>query len=114
MTRHSLMPPDMDADIERYVLAIPAHMRQGLLDYLRYGMRPGQFLQAVLSNDLAEACARADVENQLALFAYVFVLTNYAPSASWGSPDRVRAWIERGRELLLRERADGAAETADA
>src|SRR5436190_18388157 len=95
----TLLPPDMDAELARHIIRIPTHCREGLVTYLRYGQPPGQFLLAVLSNDLAEACARADDDNRSALYDYLFLLTNYAPSAAWGSPERVSDWIERGREL---------------
>lgn len=108
--RTSLVAPDMDADLVAGLQAsrIPAHMHEGLLAYLRYGRQPGHFLQAVLSNDLAEACARADEDNQSVLFDYVVFLINYAPSEAWGSPARFRTWIERGRELLTAQRIAGA------
>lgn len=106
--RRTLMPPDMDAEIELHLFGIPMHMRRGLLDYLRYGTRPGQFLEAVLSNDLAEAAARADAENQQALYEYVFVLTNYAPCAAWGGPDSFQGWLDKGRELRTAQQIAGA------
>jgi hypothetical protein len=106
ITLPRLIPPDMDAKLEQYIGMIPEHCRQGLLDYLRYGVPPGHFLQAVLSNDLAEACGRADSTNQRALFEYVFVLYNYAPGAAWGSPEKVKAWIQRGLDVR-REAAEG-------
>ena len=96
--RPSLVPPDMDKRLDLSVLRVPEHCRRGLLDYLRYGVPPGHFLQAVLSNDLREACSRADEINRRALYDYVFVLYNDAPGAAWGSPDKVKAWINAGME----------------
>lgn len=94
-----LIPSDMDVRLEQSVRRLPEHCRDGLLLYLRYGVPPGSFLQAVLSNDLGGACARADETNQRALYDYVFVLYNEAPTMAWGSPERVKAWIEAGMEL---------------
>lgn len=108
MNAPTLLPPDMDAELPDHLDRIPAHCREGLVAYLRYGRRPGHFLEAILSNDLAEACARADEDNQRALFDYVVLLINHAPSEAWGSPGRVRNWIERGRELLTAQRIAGA------
>jgi hypothetical protein len=105
-TQTTLLPQDMAAALERHIIRIPTHCREGFLAYLQYGQRPGSFLLAVLSNDLAEACARADDDNRPALYDYVFLLTNYAPSDAWGSPSRVSDWIERGRELAARRLAD--------
>lgn len=97
-----LVPPDMDARLEREVLRLPVHMREGILDYVRYGVPPGHFLLAILTNDLRQACARADLDNQRALYDYVFVLHNYAPAGCWGDVEHVKAWIEQGRELRQR------------
>ncbi len=94
-----LIPPDMDAKLEANLHRIPAHCQDGLADYIRYGVPPGHFLLAVLSNDLREACARADEENRGALFQYVYVLTNYSPIACWGSRESVKYWIETGAAL---------------
>jgi hypothetical protein len=90
---------DLDASLDREISRIPAHCREGLIDYLRYGQPPGHFLLAVLSNDLAEACKRADEENRYALFDYVYLLTNWAPSGAWGSPQHVKDWIAKGMAL---------------
>lgn len=94
-----LIPPDMDEALEQHVARVPEHCREGLLAYLRYGVPPGHFLLAVLSNDLAEACGRADEANQRALYDYIFVLYNYAPGNAWGSLAKVQAWIARGMEV---------------
>lgn len=99
----SMVPPDMDKRLDIAVTRLPQYMREGLLAYLRTGRPPGHFLLAVLSNDLAEACARADEENRRALYDYIFVLVNTAPSAAWGSPERVAAWVEQGRALRSSE-----------
>lgn len=75
---------------------IPPRMRVPLCAYLAEGQRVGHFLTAVLSNNLCDACSRADDENILLLPNYVRFLHNYAPSAAWGSPEKVKAWIEIG------------------
>lgn len=72
---------------------IPEYMRKGLALYLTEGRRPRHFLTAVLENDLLEACARADDTNLQLLPAYVRFLFNHAPSASFGSPAKVDAWM---------------------
>jgi hypothetical protein len=100
----SLLSPGMEARMARGITRIPEHCRDGLLNYLRYGIHPGSFLEAVLSNDLREACSRADHINLRALSDYVFVLYNDAPCGAWGSPENVQAWIEAGVELRQKER----------
>jgi len=96
----------MDARLDVEVLRLPLHMREGFLLYVRHGYAPGHFLVAILSNDLAEACARADAENQRLLFDYVYVLHNYCPSGCWGSRDAVAEWAEKGRELRREQFAE--------
>lgn len=99
MDMPSLLSPALNAQIEGHCAHLPEYCREGLIDYLRYGLPPGSFLQAVLSNDLAEACKRSDDYTRGALYDFVFVLYNYAPFDSWGNADRVKAWIRRGAEL---------------
>lgn len=67
--------------------------------YVRQGAPLGGFLEAVVSNDLKEACARADHINQPKLFDIVNWLHNEVPSwpvRCWGSLDAYRQWIEMG------------------
>lgn len=73
---------------------IPEHMHDGLIGYLVNRIHPGSFLTAVLSNDLREACGRADEDNVRALHAYVYFLYNYAPGDSWGSYDKVEDYLK--------------------
>ena len=60
--------------------------------WVRQGLPPGNFLQAVLRNDLLEAVNRADDEALLELRAIVRHLYNCCPGGCWGSPDNVKAW----------------------
>jgi hypothetical protein len=75
---------------------IPERMLGALQRYVDHGIKPGDFLTAVLSNDLREACGRADDENQRLIFEYVKFLHNHVPSGCWGSPENVRNWLKRG------------------
>lgn len=77
-----------------YASGIPAHMHDVLTNYIVRHRQPGQFLVALLSNDLAGACALADAQNKLALADYVMFLCTYAPASCWGSPAKVKAWLE--------------------
>jgi hypothetical protein len=85
--------------LERIHVLVPSHMHGGLIRYLECGIEPGHFLYAVLSNDLRRAVERADLTNLHRLADYVKFLYNYAPSSSWGSPERVSDWIRQGAEL---------------
>lgn len=71
---------------------IPRYMHHTLAYYIAEGKPTGHFLTAVLTNDLKEACNRADDDNKDRLYDYVFFLYNNAPSACWGSPENVAEW----------------------
>lgn len=83
------LPPETYED-ER----LPEHIRGGLKDYIEHHVPVGHFLTAVLSNDLTEACARADQTNRYRLFDIVDWLYNEAPSVCWGSRRKVDAWLK--------------------
>jgi len=77
-------------------LRLPDYMLDGTLRYFRDHHRAGGFLTALFSNDLMRAVALADTENAQALAQWVQFLYNYCPVSSYGSPEAVEAWIERG------------------
>lgn len=72
---------------------IPSRMWGGIARYIIDHIEPGDFLVNVAQNDLCGACRCADDENQLLLFDYVKFFYNHAPSACWGTPERVEAWL---------------------
>jgi len=76
---------------------IPKRMMGGIHRYIEHHIPPGNFLSAVISNDLKEACGRADDENMVNLPAYVAYFYNEAPSHCWGSKENMDAWIKAGR-----------------
>ena len=80
---------------------VPFHLHEGLTEYIVTGRPTGHFLYAVLTNDLADACNRADDVNRYRLFDVVYFLTNYAPGGCWRSAANVDAWrAHRGIEGL--------------
>lgn len=74
---------------------IPDHCRDGLRRYVEKGQIPGDFLQAVICNDLVLAASRADYINQQCLQDYARFLYN-APAGCWGSMEKMRRWAEAG------------------
>ena len=78
---------------------IPASTLRDIQDFAEKGVPPGSFVRAVLENDLKEACAMADDWNRRVIFEVVGFCYNRIPSASWGSPDKVREWIESFRTV---------------
>ena len=64
------------------------------LDAYGQTARPtGGFLEAVLCNDLRQACARADARALGQLSDIVGYIYNELPSGCWGSPAKVHAWM---------------------
>ena len=74
---------------------IPDSTMDSLKRYIEDGVPTGDFLRAVLSNDLFEACGRADDFNAAALWHIVAWIYNEAPRQCHGSPEAVDSWLER-------------------
>ena len=72
---------------------IPEHMRDAAKNYIERRIPPGSFLTAVICNDLFGAFGRADEINRDAMFDWVCFFYNEAPSACWGSPAVMDAWV---------------------
>lgn len=75
---------------------LPNHMQEGMRRYIEQGVRPGDFLSAVLSNDLMQALGKADTINSRLLWEYGNFLYNEAPAWSFGSTERFENWIKMG------------------
>lgn len=78
--------------------AIPARMMNAIDLYVQRGIPPGDFLRAVICNDLSEAVGRADDENIAQLPAYVAYFWNECPSTCWGSVENMKAWMAGKRQ----------------
>ena len=86
---------------------IPPHMMEGLLLYIEHGILPGSFLCAVLTNDLKEALANADMHNIKNIPAYVSYLYNEVDSRCWGSREKVQDWVNAKALERLRDEEAG-------
>ncbi len=75
---------------------VPEHIRAGLAEYVIRGTPTGGFLEALLCNDLREACGRADDTNAPRLVNIVKWLYNETPAGCWGSVDKYLKWSEGG------------------
>ena len=62
--------------------------------YAKQRVPVGSFLAALLSNDLSQTVACADDVNINLIPEYVRYLYNNVPSACWGSPEKVDAWLK--------------------
>jgi hypothetical protein len=67
-------------------------MIESIQRYVEKGIRPGDFLTAVICNDLFEAIGRADEDNLRNLPAIVGYFYNKTPPPCWGSPQKMNAW----------------------
>lgn len=63
--------------------------------WVSIGCPTGDFLKAVLCNDLMGAMGRADDDNRRDLFAICAYVYNELPGDCHGSPEIVKAWYER-------------------
>jgi hypothetical protein len=70
----------MQFNFEGDYAAIPELMRGGIQRYVEHGVQPGQFLSAVLCNDLRGAISRADSTNINILHLYVQWFDRYFPA----------------------------------
>lgn len=75
-------------------MEIPQNMVESLLRYKETGLLPGDFLQAVICNDLVEACGRADDYNIDVIPAYASFLYSELPITAWGSREKMLAYAE--------------------
>ena len=74
---------------------LPEHMREGAQRWIENGIYPGDFLTAVIHNDLTGAVGRADHINRNRLHDIVSFFYNDAPHSCWGDPEKTKAWHEK-------------------
>lgn len=65
--------------------------------YVREGVPPGDFLTAVICNDLKRAVSAADEDNRRNLPAFVGYFYNNCPSGCWGSKEKMYWWLRAHR-----------------
>lgn len=75
---------------------VPEHLHDGLMMFVVHGVKPGDFLTAVLENNLLRAFEVADPESEAGLRSTLEWLYTGAPSGCWISPGAVLAWCLRG------------------
>lgn len=78
----------------RYDLIPVDYMRDAVKRYIEYGISPGGFLTAVITNNLSEAFGRADLNNTSAMREWVRWFYNEAPAPCWGSLEAMEAWMQ--------------------
>lgn len=94
--------------------AIPARMQEGLKRYVIDRLRPGDFLMAVIQNDLRNAVGHADSDNLPLIPLYVRWFYNVAPSRCHGSPKAFVEWLERVDDVRYAAETEfGVSQTAE-
>ncbi len=73
---------------------LPESVRDGIKRYIEHRVEPGGFLMAVLENDLVRSFGKADSNNRQALFSIVGWIYDVAPGSCWGSPEKVKKWLQ--------------------
>ena len=73
---------------------IPECLRGTAKEYIKNGVLPGPFLQAIICNKLKEAFEEADKIYLSDVFGCVCFFRNEAPPACWGSEFRMANWIK--------------------
>ena len=99
---------------------IPEAITEGLKNYASLGVPCGDFIQAVIANDLLDAVGRADVGCMRALPAIACFVYQELPSICHGSRKVYAAWLAFHRGKLngvdaekLQELADVVSEARD-
>jgi hypothetical protein len=79
---------------------LPEHIREGVRLYIEDHIPPGDFLTAVIQNNLTQSFARADHINSERMFDIVrrmFDIVRFfyteAPSQCWGSKEQMDEWL---------------------
>ena len=83
----------LESSLQEGIYLIPGHMRQSVIDYVVHRHPPGDFLHAVLVNDLCESAARADDLNGRCLKGWAQFMYWHVPTAARGSEQRVKNWL---------------------
>lgn len=95
-TKEEYLEAAMQVRTSIHTADIPSNLQEGLVRYFLDGIRPGDFLLAVLKNDLRDAVSRA--VDPSVLGPLVMWLNNCVPAPSWGDARAVEAWISQKAE----------------
>ncbi len=80
---------------------LPFNLRPGLVRHVLIGQPTGDFLFALLSNDLADTVGRADPESLATLRELVRFVRTCTPPLCHGSRAAVKAWRSDGGLLSI-------------
>ena len=80
---------------------IPKSIQRDVFQYIAFGTEPGQFVKALMQNDLMRTFATADEYNVTNIWKYCSFLYNYAPAHAFGSNQAYDDWTRRGGMLYM-------------
>lgn len=89
----------LEADIKKFTMGgipVPTNLVYGMVRYIMHGSVVGDFLTAVITNDLGKAMAHADDQSLKAIRTVYGVFYNLAPIGCFGSEEKMRLWMEAG------------------
>ena len=72
--------------------------RAGIMRFVEHGNKPGDFLTAVLSNNLRDAIGHGDEENRRDIVEICQFIHNEIPARCHGSWESMKFWIEMKQE----------------
>lgn len=76
---------------------VKPRIKEAMLAYGSHHTPTGDFVRAVLENNLRAAVNRADLGNLVTLPAIMMFAWSDLPEESWGSPERYDAWTTQSR-----------------
>ena len=85
------------------IAAIPPRVLDAINNYVWYAQPTGDFVKAVLSNDLMGAVRRADDRSQTAMQSICEYIMWSVPSVCYGTREKVRAHLAIGRRIMEAE-----------
>lgn len=77
---------------------IPGTVLKSLYLYVEYGRKPGDFLTAVLSNQLFQAFQKADSASKAGLDSLIHFIWKHVPVKCYGDARAVERWISECQE----------------
>ena len=89
----------VSSEMKFHHLPVP-YLQRGIERWVHLGIPPGDFLKAVICNDLRMAVMYADDTNRECLVGTTLWFYNNVPSLSWGNLKNAIAWQENRLDAL--------------
>lgn len=104
------------AEIEREcgdVESIPSHIKESILNYVKYGWEPGGFVTSCLANNLWRAVQTADVYNITKLRAITYFIYEHVPPQACGAYHKVEKYCRDKQQEIKEQQEEGRAENGN-